>query len=138
MNIRKITVGGQSYVWNRRHTHLKEYESTPCVEKITIYLEGNKKSFLRLFFKEDDNKRIEESAGGMRWCLYCFGDGVAISRTADFPEGEMVSVNFNRPAVIKDIITYFRSHDWNPENTTRPLEIQNAWEYLNRIPLTRG
>lgn len=99
------------------------------MEKITIYLEGNKKSFLRLIFKVDDNERAEGGVVATQWCLHSLADGIAVSRMAPFPEGEQVSINFNRPAVIKDIINYFRSHDWHPESTTRPLEIQNAWEY---------
>jgi hypothetical protein len=137
MKVRRITIGNHTYLWNRTHTHLKEYRSSPCVEKITIYLEGNKRSFLRLIFKVDDNESAEGNAKDMRWALSSMAEGTVVSRTAEFPDGEIVAVNFNRPAVLKDIINYLRNHDWHPESTTRPLEIQDAWKYLNRIPLTR-
>jgi len=52
MKLRKITVNNRSYLWKREHTHLPEYEISPCMEKITIYLDGNKKSPLRLFLKK--------------------------------------------------------------------------------------
>lgn len=61
MKLRKITVNNRPYLWKREHIHLSEYELSPCLEKITIYLDKNKKSPLRLFFKEDDNKRIKEN-----------------------------------------------------------------------------
>lgn len=135
MTLRKITINNRIYFWKREHIHLPRYDTSPCVEKITVYLDTNKKSPLRLFFKEDDNKLIRENFEFKKWHLHNGGDGVAWKETS--PTTDVISINFNRPAVIKDIIIYFLNNGWNPENSTRPLEINDALKYLNIISFVK-
>lgn len=113
------------------------YESSPCVEKITIYLEAHKKSPLRLFFREDDNKLRKEGGEANKWCLYGFGEGVIwLWQENPSPTNQVVVINFNRPLVIADLINYFLINGWNPTSNSRPLEIQDALKYLEILELT--
>lgn len=58
--LQKITLDGERYVWYRGHYHLKIYDRSPCVERLTVFSCDSKKSPLRINFKEDDNlKRID-------------------------------------------------------------------------------
>jgi len=81
---------------------------------------------------------IKENFEAERWCLYGSGDGVVwLYRQNQLPANALISINFNRPSVIKDIIIYFLDHGWYPENNARPLEIKDALKYLDIIDLKR-
>ncbi len=138
MPLRKITINKQIFLWKREHIHVTNFELSPCVEKITIYLEGNKKAPLRLIFKDDDNKLLNTTIDSEKWCLTGSGDGIVwYYKQSPFPATENTAINFNRPQVIKEFILYFLNNGWKPEQNDRPFEITEALNYLDKIELTR-
>lgn len=67
--LRKINVDNESYLWKLTHYHLDKFEHSKCAEKITIYLDGYKKSPLMLSFREEDNLVIKTDLEKEKWCV---------------------------------------------------------------------
>ncbi len=67
--LRKIKVANETYLWNRKHYHLSEFEYSKCAEKVIIYLEGYKKSPLQLSFREEDNIPLKKNVEKEKWCV---------------------------------------------------------------------
>lgn len=108
--LRKIKVNDETYLWKRGHHHLTEFKHSECVEKVTIYLEGFKKSPLLLSFREEDNIIVKTDIEKEKWCVGYPDDGViwlSKPRADKKPQTEHIEVNLNRPAVIAELIRYF-------------------------------
>lgn len=126
--LRKIIVKDRTYLWNRRHTHLQSYEYSPCVEILTVYRDGNKKCPLRLFFREEDSIKNKKSPKDLHWFVGYPEDGV-IWKTY---KGDKY-VNLNRPGVVAAIIKFAIDRGWHSDDTNKPMEIYNAFEWLDLI-----
>lgn len=74
--LRKIRINIETYLWKREHHHLTDFEHSKCVEKVTIYLEGFKKSPLQLLFREEDNLMIKTDTEKEKWCVGYPDEGV--------------------------------------------------------------
>ena len=133
MKLRRIVIAGQRYLWRREHVHTDVFEVSPCVEKVIIYAEGNKKSPLRLLFKSDDNKHQQAVGATDTWCLSGAGAGVIWSFLASSPINSKIFINFNRPAVIAELILYFLANGWKPDSSIHAFEVPDALAYLNRV-----
>jgi hypothetical protein len=119
--LRCIVVKGRNYLWKREHLHSGN-ETLKCVERITIYLEGNKKSVLRLYFREVDNQLLKES-----WNIGYPDDGIIWRSNTDY-----ICINLNKPAIIAKLIEYFLNNNWKPE-LNKPMIINDALKYLEII-----
>ncbi|WP_378181178.1 hypothetical protein [Aquimarina sp. SS2-1] len=138
-SLRKIKVNNNTYLWKREHHHLATFEHSTCVEKVTIYLEGCKKSPLRLFFREEDNASFKKDVEKEKWCVGYPDDGVVwLLKKDEAPETMPVMINLNRPGVIATLINYFLENGWQPETTQKPYEIKDALRYLEIIELPKG
>ncbi|KQT21011.1 hypothetical protein ASG22_16490 [Chryseobacterium sp. Leaf405] len=51
---------------------------------------------------------------------------------------QTVEINFNRPAVIAELIRYFLHEDWKPKESIRPYIIEDALRFLEIIELPKG
>jgi hypothetical protein len=138
--MRKIRVNGEVFVWKREHLHGKNPAETGCTEKVTVYLEGFKRSPLYVYFHEKDNRFPKEATGNDRWIVGYPEDGVIWLSTdrPQLPPGQVYSateqqtkeVNLNRPAVIEILIRYFREKGWNPDTDTKPFVEDQALNLL--------
>jgi hypothetical protein len=112
---RKIVVEGHQYLWNRVHVHKIDGKQSACVEILTVYLEGNKASPLKIYFSE---KESEYSVGypdqGVVWC-------------------DKIICNLNRPGVIADFIRHGISAGWIPHTSNKRFEIKKGIELINYL-----
>ncbi len=125
---RKLTLENNKFVWSRRHVHLKEYKRSPCSEVLTIYLEGNKRCFLRLYFIEDNNPDLRAGypEDGVVWGKGNYSEFV---------------VNLNRPGIVAAIIRFAMPDVWNPVIGKKPVLIQDGmvWMVKNiKVPDEKG
>jgi len=67
-NLRKIVVEGIEYLWSTKHFHNKDTIHSECIEILTIYREGYKRSPLKIYFN------VEESIKESGWKLKNFKD----------------------------------------------------------------
>lgn len=132
MGLRKIVVQGKTFLWKREHFHLSTYKISPCNEKITVYLEGKKKSSLRLIFRSDDNLLIDGTDEQKQWCI---NEGLAEGYVWKSNTGFMF--NLNRPVIIKELIEYALNIGWDPEHSKQPFVPERALEWLEKVKLTR-
>ncbi|MCE3229956.1 MAG: hypothetical protein K0S32_4507 [Bacteroidetes bacterium] len=123
--LRRIHVLNEDYLWKREHFHLENPVTSKCAEKVTIYMEGRRGSFLKLIFKEDDNKPEGET-----WIVGYPDTGVVWNRNK--------AINLNRPAVIAAIIHYFRYNHWAPGTATKPTVVEDALKILDFVDLPVG
>jgi hypothetical protein len=143
---RKIKIDNETYLWKRHHHHLTNYERSPCIEKVVIYLEGYKKSPLRLLFREDDNLTLKPDIEKEKWRVGYPDDGVIwlyqspLLNNKSYPDNEEQTgdINLNRPAVIAELIGYFLQKDWKPKESTKPYIIEDALKFLEIIALPKG
>ena len=143
--LRRIKVNDATYLWKRWHHHLTEFKHSECVEKVTIYLEGYKKSPLRLSFREEDNFPLKTDIDGEKWNVGYPDSGVLwrFQNQPDSPNNQSplpeqvqtVEINLNRPAVIAELIKYFSLHGWNPMEASKPFVEENALKFLEIIAL---
>ncbi len=136
--LRKIVVNDDVYLWKREHCHLKNCQISQCVEKVTIYLEGFKKSPLYLLFREQDNVNLNSNINSYKWIIGVPDNGIIWLCTDNInnyqnSKTEHTTINLNRPVVIANIITYFINNGWQPKTCNKPLEIINGLEYLEKI-----
>lgn len=139
--LRKIKINNETYLWKRGHHHLTEFEYSKCVEKITIYLKGFKNSPLQLLFREEDNLTLKTDIKKEKWCVGYPDEGViwlSKPRKDKQPQTEHIDINLNRPAVIAELIKYFKSNGWNPKQTSKPFVEENALKFLEIIELPLG
>ena len=125
---RRITVDGSAYVWSRSHSHSPSHEHQPCVETLTVYLEGRKQGPLRLLFAADTAIERAGSTEAAHWEVGYPEDGV-LWKTG----GSGERVNLNMPGVVARIIRYAWDHGWTPKDAPRPLEIRDGFEWLEEI-----
>ncbi|MGD1839624.1 MAG: hypothetical protein ACFB0B_01835 [Thermonemataceae bacterium] len=135
--LRSIKVDGKYYLWKREHQHLDEFIYAKCVEKVTIFLKGYKKSPLYLLFREEDNPLLETDNKQVKWCVGYPDAGVIWSSVPDSVE-TITYINLNRPAVIAALIRFFMKEKWQPASTSRPLKIEQALVWLSKIALPEG
>jgi hypothetical protein len=126
--LRKIHVLNENYLWKREHIHLDSFVDSKCAERVTIFMEGKRRSFLKLVFKEDDNRLLKP--GQETWLVGYPDTGVVWNNKK--------SINFNRPAVIAALIHHFRCHQWAPGTATKPYVLEDALTILNDIELPLG
>lgn len=135
--LRKIKINNETYLWKREHLHLTEFKLSMCVEKVTIYLEGHKKSPLQLSFREEDNLLVNPDLEIEKWCIGYPHDGVIWLLKKKRP-GQHIDINLNRPAVIAELIRYFNLNGWEPKQALRPFVEENALKFLEIIQLPQG
>ena len=98
------------------------------METLTIYLEGNKRSPLRLLFSADTALKRKKSKDSPHWEVGYPEDGV-LWKTGGFGE----SVNLNRPGVVAQFILYARQHGWHPEDARKPYLVADGFDWLETI-----
>ena len=137
MKLRKLLVAGETYYWRRTSRRLARYEASPWAVEVVAYREGHRKSPLRLLFKEDDNQLVTNNAQPGKWLLHGVAAGWCwFAAEAPQQAGESVArINFNRPAVIARLLTFFLAQGWQPATTSRPLAIEDALRYINALQL---
>ena len=117
--LRKINVLGVAYLWSRKHVHVKSVASRGCVEVLSIYQEGRKRSPLRLRFSQDENYRD--------WLLSPYEEGAIMQETGDS------YINLNLPSVVATIIKYALSEGWEPNIMENPMDIDNGFKWLEKL-----
>ncbi|UZR97270.1 hypothetical protein [Chondrinema litorale] len=135
--LRKISIDNEIYLWKAGHYHLTEFKHSKCAEKVTVYLEGFKNAPLNLLFREEDND--ENSI--QKWIVGYPNTGIIwlfIENDSNKPQTESVSINLNRPAVIRKIIEYFSSNGWSPKTSNKPFIVSNGLELLDKIDFPNG
>jgi len=130
--LRKITINGDNYLWNRKHVHFEDYEYSPCVEILTIYQEGKKKCPLRIYFRTEDDIKSQNSPKDSHWEVGYPEDGV-IWQTGN----DTGYVNLNRPGVVAEIIKFAVPNYWETNKANKPTEIQNGFEWVEVIDFPR-
>ncbi|VAW69666.1 hypothetical protein MNBD_GAMMA10-3070 [hydrothermal vent metagenome] len=124
--LRPLVINNNDFVWACHHAHLKIYDNSPCSEALTIYLKGNKRNFLRLYFTEDNEPDLAAGypKAGVVWST---GDST-------------FKANLNRPGVIAAIINFSIPDIWNPSVSKNSVIIEKrmAWMIKNiEIPEER-
>ncbi len=139
ISLRKITVDNDVYLWKRAHYHLEEYEMSPCIEKVIIYLEGYKNSSLQLFFRQEDNLILSLDIEKEQWCVGYPNSGVIWKFVqGESPSKENININLNRPAVISILIQYYIENGWNPKKSKRPFIVKDALKLMEEISFPLG
>lgn len=146
--LRRLKVNNETYLWKREHYHLTKFDHSACTEKVTIYLEGFKKSPIQLLFREEDNLTLKTDIEKEKWCVGYPDDGVIwlfkykppLPNNEPYPveQRQTININLNRPAVISALIKYFNSNGWSPKVSVKPFEINDALKYLELINLPKG
>ncbi|MGB4775689.1 MAG: hypothetical protein WBP45_10980 [Daejeonella sp.] len=131
IKLRKIVTEAGIYLWHRKHNHMMDNGVKLCQEQLTIYLEGYKKSPLRVYFTESDNK-IRESGTG-KWCVGYPEAGVIWLYEQN--NTEMIYINLNRPAFIVKLIEFFIKEGWKPKQLDLPFEIKEGLKFLEIMDL---
>lgn len=130
--IRKLKHNGRTFLWKRGHLHPREFISSPCTEKLVIYLEGLKNSPLEIIFKEDDNLKIEQQ--NTKWVVGHTESGVIwkFDEKAEVKETLIFKLDLNSPKSIVKIIDFYLENGWEPSISTKRF-IDD--EGLLKIPL---
>lgn len=141
--LRKITVDGNLFLWNRKHVHGADREETGCTEKVTVYLEGFKRAPLYLFFNEADNRLFKADTGKEKWCvgypesgviwLYQYKPPLPPGQVYPQEEQQTTELNLNRPAAIETLIRHYQSNGWNPKTAVKPFVDDKALKILDFI-----
>lgn len=126
-SLRKITVAGNTYLWRVGHYHLEEFEHSPCVDRVTVYLEDHKHSPLLLHFRLEDNLLLSPKTREKDW----FMDWGCMMTQKKI-------VNLNRPGVIAKLIAFYLEQGWNPKENRKPLERFDALKLLDLIEFPEG
>jgi hypothetical protein len=133
MKARNIVVQNRTFCWLRGHIHEQHGGKVHCAERVAIYAESNKKGGLVVLFNSLD----EQPADAKKWCVDGFQDGVVFSVEVTDGERQIEHVNFNRPAVIAKLITYFLDNGWDPD-TSKKTDIRHGISLLNEMALPEG
>ncbi len=146
--LRKIKIANDTYLWKVNHSHLENFTYSKYVEKVVVYLEGHKKSPLRLLFREEDNLALKKDLKKEKWCvgypdtgviwLYTYKPPLPNNESYPIEQQKTIYINLNRPAVIAKFITYFTKTQWKPKKNEKPLIIENALKFLEIIKLPKG
>lgn len=123
MKPRKLTLQDNTFVWNRKHYHAKEVPAPPCVEKLSIFLEGHKHSPLRIEFTSDKNTPYP------KWCIDDASGIVFWSST----ENDKGVVNLNLPSTVAAFIKYFLQNGWTPQTSKKPFDVKDGMKYLELV-----
>ena len=116
---------------------LESADGSECAEKVTIYLEGFKNAPLNLLFRQEDN----DANSNRKWIVGYPDTGVIwlfTQKDSNNPQTESVSINLNRPAIIRKIIEYFISNGWSPKTSNKSFIVSNGLELLDRIDFPNG
>ena len=114
--LRKITIEDDVYLWGRRHSHREEDKKQYCIETVTVYLEGYKKSALHVFFDNRDALKFDWSVEEQEGLL-------VYSEQKELGVVEFKSINLNKPSSIRKIICYFRKNGWNPKENLEKYSV---------------
>lgn len=146
LQLRKIKINGQVFLWKRGHYHLEEFKHSKCAEKVIIYLKDYKNAPIHLLFREEDNLTNKATIEKEKWCvgypdagviwLYKYNSVSPI--TINEEQLKTININLNRPAVIETFIKFFFDKIWKPKEQNKPLIIENALKYLDIIKLPNG
>ena len=125
--LRKINVDGSIYLWKTGHYHLKEFKHSECAERVTVYLKDYKNSPIHIHFRLEDNSYLQEDLAKSNW----FIDWGCL-------QNKNKVVNLNRPGVIKILIRYFISKEWNPETSKTPYHYYSGLKLLSELDFPEG
>ncbi len=135
-SLRKIQIQGKTYLWKTEHCHEQKAEHVNCIEKVTIYLDGYKKSPLYLLFRDEDNQLLQHNNKDEKWCIGYPDSGVIWRSTNSVKldsKKAHTEINLNRPAVIATLIKYFITTEWHPTISKKPLIKENALLLIGHI-----
>lgn len=114
-HLRRITIEGTGFLWRREHLHPDDSATHhPCMEQLTVYLEGHKNSFLRVEFHRGDHWEVGYPETGVLWMK-----GV--------PKRQY---NLNRPAVVRAIVDHMLLNGWAPSTSSSPFCISDGFPQL--------
>ena len=136
--LRRIKVEGEVYLWKRKHFHLAQYNSSPCVEKLTVFLDGYKNSPLELFFRQEDNALLQHTSSEKYWCVGYPNDGVIWLFQGSGSQDQNKDINLNRPGVVAKLILHHLGKGWNPQKSKKPYAVKDALKLLEQIDLPLG
>lgn len=139
-SLRKIRVDNEVYLWKRGHYHLEEFVHSKCVEKVIIFLDGYKNSPLHLLFREEDNLLFKSDLEKEKWCVGYPDAGVIwlYKQEEDIKPQLHDEINLNRPAVIAQLIQHYVKNYWEPRISKKPLIIDDALCFIERLDLPKG
>ena len=126
-SFRRIVVDGEVYLWHRRHSHLKDFELSPCVETLTVYPQDSKRGYLRIRFREEDNRNRSDRDDS--WHAGYPQSGVLWLCQPDTPS--TTAFNLNRPRVVAAVIRLLRTTRWNLTEARTPVLIENGIQFLD-------
>lgn len=109
--LRRIVVDGADYLFGRRHRH--DAASPPeqlCQEIFTAYLEGHKRSPLRVWFTAGPGRGAGYPERGVVWLAT--------------PGGWL---NLNTPGEAANVIRRARASGWDPVNGRGPFVIEDGF-----------
>ncbi|NJL82767.1 MAG: hypothetical protein HC890_07100 [Chloroflexaceae bacterium] len=124
MPLRKITVEGIPYLWQRKSRHSQE--ASGGAEILTVYWAQGKNSPLRIRFQSNGNWRVG------------YPQGIIEYRSNHWQNQPPHWLNLNRPAVVAALIQHFRKAGWNPQEIKAPLEIADGLRLLETVDLPWG
>ena len=138
LNLRKIRVLEEQFLWKRGHLHVNKYQCSECVELVIIYLQDYKNTPLKLYFRQDDNIILKNTSEKNYWYVGYPDDGVIWNFNQVNPQEKGISINLNRPGVIAKLIEYFFNITWFPKEAEKGFIVNDALKLLEIIEFPNG
>jgi hypothetical protein len=115
--MRKLVVGGVTYLWRTTHRHRRAPDPRPCEDLFTAYLPDHPRAPLRVRFTWSHD-------GGPG---YPGEAGVVVA-------GSGAVWNLNLPSTARALIEAGLARGWTPATAQRPFEIADGWALMPRAP----
>ncbi len=116
--MRKLVLGGATYLWRVTHRHHVEAGGA-CQELFTAYLDGHPRAPLRVRFTE----------GASHGAEYVRRAGLVQAYDDALP-----TWNLNQPATARAVIERGLAQGWAPAGTPRALDIGDGWSFIRAVP----
>lgn len=113
---KRLVVDTATYISSTK-THFSSHGARSGAVVLTLYLEGNRRTFFRLHFLENETPNL--LAGDFSGCVTDLKTGF----------GE----NLNRPGAIVAIIKKALSEGWAPNLAGKPTEIRDGMSWIKTI-----
>jgi hypothetical protein len=112
--LRRLTVEGKIYVWKRSHSHVPTRGGgSRCRETFTAFLEGKKRSPLRVCFEDGNARAAGYPMAGVVWTKEACSESY---------------LNLNFPGVARRLIEAARDRGWRPESAITPWVVEDGFE----------